>query len=113
MPICGGLDAPGRRTLPRNPGAASSVPEPFLEAARHLRHVPTWIFHGEEDTIIPVEESRIMVQALREVGAPVRYTVYPEVEHDSWDPAYAEQELMPSYAEQELMPWLLSHVRAP
>ncbi|WP_395832211.1 prolyl oligopeptidase family serine peptidase [Archangium violaceum] len=104
VPICGGLDAPGRRTLPRNPGAASSVPEPFLEAARHLRHVPTWIFHGEEDTIIPVEESRIMVQALREVGAPVRYTEYPEVEHDSWDPAYAEQ---------ELMPWLLSHVRAP
>jgi predicted peptidase len=95
VPICGGLDSPARRGV--------SAREPFLEAARQLRHLPTWVFHGEEDDIIPVSESRIMVRALQEVGAPVRYTEYPGVEHDSWDPAYAEP---------ELATWLLSQKRA-
>ncbi len=102
VPICGGLDSPGRRSLSRESQGATRVPEPFLEAARQLRRLPAWVFHGEEDDIIPVSESRIMVEALREVGAPVRYTEYPEVEHDSWDPAYAEP---------ELLPWLLSQKR--
>ncbi|MFL5352334.1 prolyl oligopeptidase family serine peptidase [Archangium sp.] len=102
VPICGGLDAPGRHSVSRNLDAATPVSEPFLEAARLLRHLPIWVFHGEEDPIIPVSESRILVRALQEVGAPMRYTEYPEVEHDSWDPAYAEP---------ELMPWLLSHSR--
>lgn len=95
VPICGGLDVPARRAAP--------IPAPFLEAARRLRHLPTWVFHGDEDSIIPVSESRIVVEALRASGAPVRYTEYPGVEHDSWDPAYAEP---------ELMPWLLSQKRA-
>ncbi len=99
-PVCGGLDVPGRRGLPELPDEEAPIPEPFLAAARQLRHLPTWVFHGDEDPIIPVSESRVAVRALREVGAPVRYTEYPGVEHDSWDPAYAEP---------ELMPWLLSH----
>jgi len=95
VPICGGLDSPAKR--------GASAREPFLEAARQLRHLPTWVFHGEEDNIIPVSESRVMVRALQEVGAPVRYTEYPGVEHDSWDPAYAAP---------ELATWLLSQRRA-
>jgi predicted peptidase len=102
VPICGGLDTPARRARLRN--AAASTADPFLEAARQLQHLPIWVFHGEEDDIIPVSESRVMVEALQKVGAPVRYTEYPEVDHLSWDPAYAEP---------ELLPWLLSHTRRP
>jgi predicted peptidase len=102
VPICGGLDTPARRARLRN--AEASTADPFLEAARQLQHLPIWVFHGEEDEIIPVSESRVMVEALQKVGAPVRYTEYPEVDHISWDPAYAEP---------ALMPWLLSHSRCP
>jgi predicted peptidase len=61
--------------------------------------VPAWIFHGADDPIIPVAESRVMADALTRAGGDVRYTEYPGVAHDSWAPAYAEP---------ELMPWMLS-----
>jgi predicted peptidase len=103
VPICGGLDVPGRRGLSEQLEEEDApVPEPFLAAARQLRHLPTWVFHGADDAIIPVSESRLAVQALSEVGAPVRYTEYPGVAHESWDPAYAEP---------ELLPWLLAQTR--
>jgi enterochelin esterase-like enzyme len=35
-----------------------------------------------------------MFAALKADGADVRYTEYPGVDHNSWDKAYAEPELM-------------------
>jgi predicted peptidase len=88
VPVCGGLDAPPQ-LAPR--GAATS--EVLRAAAAALRNTPAWVFHGDADPIIPVEESRVMVDALRRAGADVRYTEYGGVEHNSWDAAYAEPEL--------------------
>lgn len=95
VPVCGGL---GARRQPLA-GQREAAPDPHLTAARRLRHVPVWIFHGEDDPIIPVSESRAMADALQRAGGVVRYTEYPGVQHDSWDRAYAEP---------DLMPWMLS-----
>jgi predicted peptidase len=65
-----------------------------------LRDVPVWAFHGALDPIVPMNESEKMVSALRDAGGDVRYTVYPEVEHDAWTLAYAEP---------ALYDWMLSH----
>lgn len=102
VPICGGLDA-SPAALARAPahgevGGAGAAPHPATEphdaAARLLSHVPIWIFHGGEDRIIPVHESREMVDALHRAGAAdVRYTEYPGVAHNAWDLAYAEPDL--------------------
>jgi predicted peptidase len=86
---------PVRRTRADLRGAGNAV-----RVAARLRHVPAWVFHGDEDDIIPVSESREIVKALRALDAPVRYTEYRGVMHESWDAAYAEQ---------ELMPWMLGH----
>jgi predicted peptidase len=67
-----------------------------------LQHLPAWVFHGEADDVVPLAASQRMVDGLRERGADVRFTVYPEVGHNSWDRAYNEA---------ELIPWLLSHSR--
>ena len=88
-PVCGGLD--------RTSSALS-----FPQAAQRLASLPQWVFHGDADDIIPVQTSRAMVRALRAAGAEVRYTEYPGVQHNSWDRAYAEP---------ELMPWLLRQRR--
>lgn len=96
VPVCGGLGAGARRRPPADPRDPA---DPFLAAACVLAHVPIWVFHGEDDPIIPVAESRVMVAALRRVGAEVRYTEYARVAHDSWDAAYAEP---------ALPPWLLA-----
>lgn len=83
VPVCGGSANP-------------------LLTAERLEKMPAWVFHGDRDDIIPVEESREVVEALRARGSEVRYTEYKGVKHNSWDPAYAEP---------ELIPWLLAQRR--
>lgn len=95
VPVCGGLGTRRERLA----GQRQAPFDPHLTAARRLRHVPAWIFHGADDPIIPVSESRRMADALERAGGDVRYTEYPGVRHNAWDRAYAEP---------ELMPWMLS-----
>jgi predicted peptidase len=68
--------------------------------ARSLRRVPIWAFHGAKDDVVPLRRSEEMVHAIRCAGGDVRFTVYPDVGHDSWKRAYANP---------EVYDWLLSH----
>lgn len=61
--------------------------------APRLRELPTWAFHGAEDTVVSVRHSQAIVQALEALGAPIRFTVYPGVGHDSWTRTYENPEL--------------------
>ncbi len=88
VPVCGGLDVSAAALEYLSPPA-----EPHAAAAMLLRATPTWLFHGAVDRVIPVEESRVMVEALRRAGGNVRYTEFPGVGHDSWTPAYDEPAL--------------------
>jgi predicted peptidase len=36
-----------------------------------------------------------MVDALTKAGAEVKFTLYPNANHNSWDAAFAEKDLMP------------------
>lgn len=75
-----------------NPVVAKA--DPFAALAAGLRKMPMWIFHGDADTNVPVDQSRRLVTALRSLGAPVRYTELPGADHDTAPPkAYAEAEL--------------------
>jgi predicted peptidase len=65
----------------------------YDQAAVRLAPIPHWVFHGDADDIIPVEQSRRMVRALRETGADIKYTEYAGVRHNSWDRAYGDAEL--------------------
>jgi predicted peptidase len=67
-----------------------------------LRHLPVWAFHGARDLIVPLQRTVEMVEALRQCGGNVRFTVYPEAGHDAWTATYANPEL---YA------WFLAHTR--
>lgn len=71
MPICGGGDVADAAILARR---------------------PMWVFHGEADSVVPMERSKEMVEAIREEGGSVKFTTYPEVGHNSWDKAYGKRE---------------------
>ncbi|MEM6504276.1 MAG: prolyl oligopeptidase family serine peptidase [Planctomycetota bacterium] len=60
--------------------------------ARQLAKLPMWVFHGEADRVVPVEESHRMVKYMNEHnGEHAQLTTYPGVGHNSWDPAYSDE----------------------
>jgi predicted peptidase len=60
-----------------------------------LVDMPIWVFHGSNDTTVPPDRSRHMVQAIKDAGSTIiKYTEYPEVGHGSWKPTYADPEFL-------------------
>lgn len=62
---------------------------------KYAQKVKIWIFHGEQDNVVSPEYSKIMAKAIKENGGDVRLTLYPNANHNSWDSAFAEPELLP------------------
>ncbi len=58
-----------------------------------LPDIPIWIFHGEDDSVIPVSESIEMYDALKAKGRNVKLTLYPDTDHDSWTKTFENPEL--------------------
>lgn len=73
FPVCGG----------GNPATAASMTK-----------TRWWVFHGAKDDVVPPVHSEIMVTALKAANAKVKYTLYPDANHNSWDPAFAEPGLL-------------------
>jgi predicted peptidase len=73
VPICGGADE---------------------ATAAKVKHIPIWVFHGAKDDVVNAARSRNMVAALVKAGGKPKYTEYPDVGHDSWNPAYRDPELL-------------------
>ncbi|MEO8109489.1 MAG: PHB depolymerase family esterase [Ginsengibacter sp.] len=69
---------------------------------RYANQVALWIFHGAKDEVVKPEYSRTFYRRLKREGADVRYTEYAGVGHNSWDMAFAEE---------DLLPWLFSKKR--
>jgi predicted peptidase len=74
----------------------------FAPIARKVGQTPAWLFHGSDDRVVPVSESRQIVAALKAIKGNVRYNEYEGVGHNVW---------LKALAEQELIPWLLKQHR--
>ncbi|MEH1864170.1 MAG: prolyl oligopeptidase family serine peptidase [Nostoc sp.] len=72
--------------------------------AHKIKSLPVWAFHGAKDNVVPLSESEIMVSALKACDGNVKFTVYPEADHDSWTQTYNNP---------ELYEWFLQHRRQP
>ncbi len=72
--------------------------EPFT--TRLYAHVPTWVFHGDQDNVVPLARSESMVEGLKRANGNVKFTIYPEVGHDSWTETYDND---------QLYQWMLEH----
>jgi predicted peptidase len=76
---------------------------PLLADKAMLASLPVWAFHGAKDPVVPVAESERMVNLLKKNGVhEVKFTVYPEAQHDCWTQTYANP---------ELFAWFLNHSR--
>lgn len=71
----------------------------FSEIAGKIAQTPAWLFHGAEDKVVQVSESRNLVAAIKKNNGDVKYTEYPNVGHNVW---------LNALGEKDLIPWLLS-----
>ena len=73
--------------VPMNGGGNTALAGPITQ-------IPVWNFHAVDDGVVPVSESRLIVQAVRRAGGNVVYTEYNSGGHGIWTPAYNTSILM-------------------
>jgi len=90
-PVCGAVRQPREERDTLFVAAVADETNPYAAIAGRLRDVPTWIFHGAKDDLVPPTDDRLLIAAFRAAGAPdARYTEFPDANHNSWDPAYSQ-----------------------
>jgi predicted peptidase len=65
----------------------------FPEKIKILKNVPVWTFHGAEDEVVPLQGSQELVDMLIAHQGDVKFTIYPDTDHDSWTQTYENPEL--------------------
>jgi predicted peptidase len=73
----------------------------YLDACR-IKDLPVWVFHGARDDVVSISESERIVNALKNCGSDVRFTIYPEGNHNAWTETYNNGELYKWFLEHHL-----------
>ncbi len=68
----------------------------------NVKNIYWRIFHGGSDGVVTVNNSRTAYAKLKEIGASVEYIEFPGVDHDSWVPAFKQE---------DYLSWIFSKVR--
>jgi dienelactone hydrolase len=82
------------------PGGVEEGFQPFSLPMERIKDLPVWAIHGADDPVIPLFAAQRTVDALRNAGVNVRFTVLEDHEHDAWTDTYSD----PAFYE-----WLLQH----
>lgn len=67
IPVCGGVD---------------------MDGIESLKNIPIWLFHGDKDKVVPVENSQRIYDRLAPINPKIKLTIYDGVNHNSWDATY-------------------------
>ncbi len=106
----GGLSMGGMGTFE----ILSRMPETFAAAiaicgagnpytvGNYADNTSLWVFHGAKDDVVLPSYSEEMVTALKAAGADIKFTLFPDANHNSWDPAFSEP---------DLLNWLFSNIK--
>lgn len=62
--------------------------------AKKVHKLPIWAFHGQNDHVSLVDNTRNMIREIKKYGSNCKYTEYENVKHDSWRKAYSETEML-------------------
>lgn len=84
------------RRLPKTFAAAFAIcGGDNIANAKKYQHVPLWIFHGGLDDVVSPQFSFGVYRELKKLGHEPKFNVYLKANHNSWDSAFAEPELLP------------------
>jgi predicted peptidase len=73
LPICGAAD---------------------LTTIHNMKKIPTWIFHGDQDQVVPVKNSLDAFEILEPINPNVHLTIYEGIGHDSWTETYQNPDVL-------------------
>ncbi len=91
VPICGAVLAPRAVRPTLFVEQVTNEADPYAVIAQRLQRTPIWIFHGALDDVVPPDDDRRLHAAFQTAGArDVRYTEYPDGNHNAWDATYAD-----------------------
>tara|TARA_R110002051_G_scaffold6950_1_gene32827 strand:+ start:829 stop:1641 length:813 start_codon:yes stop_codon:yes gene_type:complete len=62
---------------------------------KYAKSIPLWVFHGAKDDVVSPLSSVGMVEGLLKNGGRPNFNLYANDNHNSWDSAFAEPELLP------------------
>ena len=82
------------------PVCAAGTPS---QVTREAARFPMWVFHSDDDHLIPVQSARDMVAAWKAHGGEAKYTEYTGLKHSSWKKAYLEPDLLRWLFQQKLL----------
>lgn len=102
-PVCGYIKPRFYEDGQRPVRAASAGDAESMDVAARAGHLPWRIYHGAQDSVIPIDESRVLRDVLAGAGADVELTEYEDLDHNSWDRAYRDS---------DLAAWLRDQLRA-
>jgi predicted esterase len=69
-------------------------------AMKSIKDLPVWAIHGAEDTVVPLTRAQQPVDALKEAGGNIQFTVLEGHDHDVWTDTYSDP---------QFYDWLLQH----
>ena len=70
--------------------------------ASKYAQLPIWNFHGAKDKVVDIQKSKTMVEAITKAKGNIKFTIYPNLGHNSWTKTYDNP---------ELYKWFLDHKR--
>ncbi len=62
--------------------------------AKQYANTPIWFFHGAQDDVVQPELSQDVFDVVKKQNAQSKYSLYPYDNHNSWDSALAEPNLL-------------------
>lgn len=71
-------------------------------AKAYAKTTPLWVFHGAKDDVVSPQASVSMVNSILENGGTPNFILYAHDNHNSWDSAFSEP---------DLLPWLFSNIK--
>ena len=72
VPVCGGMD---------------------ITNIENLKEIPIWLFHGDADEVVPVENSELIYDLLKPINPDIKITIYKGVDHNSWNRTYDNKKM--------------------
>ncbi|WP_197531310.1 carboxylesterase family protein [Posidoniimonas corsicana] len=70
------------------------------DEAESLAQTPVWAFHGDQDKVVPLEQTTLMTEAVTNAGGEVTLSILPGMGHAICDDVYSDR---------SLFDWLLTH----